>query len=199
MSQANIIDDLRRAGIKVDSVDALRVDDPKFEPAAAVLLKWLPRLSVGEERMSVIWALGQPWAYEAAFVPLVELFQQLPRDQGLGPDHRERWYVGDGIARLAKTSDCGVLKELAALSRLGEDRGLIIERIPRVCGDSPETSSFVAELLDDPSVDYYAIRALGSLRAVEYAPKLKRMLGDPRAADIAIRHALKQALAKIES
>ena len=184
-SLAPLIDDLRRAGYKIHSLDELRRSGKRYESAIPILLQWLRRLSSPDAKEGIVRALSVPWAKPTAGPVLVEEFKETPREA-----EALRWAIGnalevvvtpsllDGIADIVSRKGNGTARQMAVLS-LGKIR-------------HPRSIALLIDLLNVDQVACHAIMALRKLKALEALDHLERFVDHPQAW---IRNEAKKAIA----
>jgi HEAT repeat protein len=194
---------LRESG--VDPTDLARFvnrpnpDLPGLEPetfdakaAYPVLLEWLPRVTSPRLRSTIASRLRQTGKSSRTARALLQAYVA-------ETDETARWELGDAIARTATRAELESTVELAADTRGGTGRQMLVYALWRV--KTPAAREAILELIDDPDVCLHAMYSLRRAFGNEEARRRIEPLLDhqnERVREVA-RHTLKkidQALAR---
>ncbi|GLI28282.1 hypothetical protein ARHIZOSPH14_25240 [Agromyces rhizosphaerae] len=184
-----ILERLAAEGYEVESLAELRHSGIRYRKAIPVLVDALNSSVEPKTLMEVVRALSVPWAKPSAVPGLIDLFAVVddPNELGL------RWAVGNA---LDVTWDDAYFDHLAQLARersYGRGREMLVLGLGR--SKRPEAGTLLIELLDDPTVNGHAVKALGKLTIPEARAGLEQMTGDSRTW---VRKAAARALAKLD-
>jgi hypothetical protein len=188
VAAAPVVNELRKAGFSVDSIDELRRSGAPYKDAVPVLLRWLPVISDLAVKESIVRALSVPWAGTAAARPLLDEF--------LGTHNESlanlKWAIGNALEIVA---DDAVFNEIAGLvqdKRHGKSRQMLAAALGNM--KNPAAVGLLISLLDDEEIAGHAIIGLGKLRARNARTNIEPFLGHPKAW---VRQEARKALAKI--
>ncbi len=182
-----VIENLKQAGYPVESLDELRTSGAPYKSAIPILLRWLPSISDERVKESVVRTLSVPWAKPAAAMPLIAEFLAAPESaEGL------KWAIGNALEVVGDDSVFDRLAELAANSRHGRARQMIVLSLGKM--KDPRAFDILVDLLADDEVSGHALMALVKLDAQRARPHIERFANDPRAW---VRKRCIQALSKL--
>ncbi|MHB1034183.1 MAG: HEAT repeat domain-containing protein [Pirellulales bacterium] len=170
-----VVDDLKRAGFAVESIDELRETGTPYEAAVPIFLKWLPLVTDPRAKDSIVRALSVPWARPAAVFPLIAEFRTAP-DYSVPASHK--WTVGNALSVIADDSVFADIAELVQDKRHGRAREMLAVALGNM--KDPRAIDLLIELLDDDEVVGHALIALGKLRAVKARPHVEPLVGHPK-------------------
>lgn len=169
-----LLQDLARAGFKVESVGALRHRRARYKAAIPILLEWLPRVRYPSLKEDIVRTVSVPWAKPAAARALVTEFRSAEDATGTGL----RWAIANGLEVVA---DDSVFDDIVALLRdpsSGKAREMLAMALARLTPG--RAIPVLVNLLGDDDVAGHAAIALGKLRAIEAVPELERLLAHPK-------------------
>ena len=162
-----LLNDLERAGFKVNKPSDLIAAGQLALPAFDILKEWLVRPDSPADGTEILQVLAQPWAREHTFDFLVSAY----RSVGLSAAEemkQTQGSIGAVLVDLAGEEDFPLLLELARHSEYGSGRSMMLYSIGRFRKHKDE---LVPVLLDALSASLWevggAIHALGELRATE--------------------------------
>lgn len=164
-----VVEELRSAGVFVDSVFDLVNDRGSHPKAVEALLRVLPRISDSWIKQGVVRALTDPAARGVAARPLVDEFRTACNfgEESLA------WAIGNALVTVADDSVLEDLLELARNVRCGRGRQTIALALARFKRD-PRVTQTLLTLLDD---DQTAAHALVVLRKIKAAETIDRVRG----------------------
>jgi hypothetical protein len=192
---APAIEDLRRAGFHVRTLDDLRRSRKVYLAAIPILLHWLPRVhSTNEKELlhvkeSIVRCLTVPWAKGIAAPQLIDEFFKAPKEA-----ESFRWAVGNALEVIADDSVADQIIEIASDRSNGTARQMFVLALSKL--KHPRSISVLMELLNDEQVAGHAVQALGNLKALEAKSAIEKMLKHPKAW---VRKSASSALKKIGS
>src|ERR1700686_1829639 len=161
-----ILDDLRKIGINVTSLDELRTSGRRYEEAIPILVLWLKATESDKIREALVRTLSVPWASDKAERPLIDLFLSLDSNR----HHAIKWAIGNALSILATKEYLDQLIEIAQDRRHGTPRQMVVLGLGNIPDERSE-STLIA-LLADPEVAGHAVMALGKLGAVKAAASI---------------------------
>ena len=163
---------------------------PGFEPeqfdarrALPVLLEWLPRVESPPVRDTLASRIRQAGKGSASARALIDDYRAKPS-----------WQLGDAIPRTMTPAEHDAVVELAADSRTGTDRQMLVFALWRVKNE--QARSLILELIDDPDVSRHAIYSLRRACGNDEARRRLEPLRDHP--DDRVRGAVQDALERIE-
>src|ERR1700722_16818738 len=168
-----VIEDLKKAGYGIKTLDELRTSGTRYESAVPVLLKWLPLISDESVKESIVRTLSVPWAKPTAVMPLIAEFLAAPESaDGL------KWAIGNALWVVGDDSVFDHLQGLVRDPRHSKARQMIVLSLGKM--KDPRVGDTLVELLDDEDVSGHALKAL-----IKYNPQiagrhLERFVGDWR-------------------
>jgi HEAT repeat protein len=186
-SLAPLIDDLRRAGYKIDSLDELRRSGKRYESAIPILLQWMRHLSSPDAKEGIVRALSVPWAKPTAGPVLVEEFKETPREA-----EALRWAIGNALEVVVTPSLLDGIADIVSRKENGTARQMAVLSLAKI--RHPRSIAVLIDLLNDDQVAGHAIMALRKLKALEALDHLERFVDHPQAW---IRNEAKKAIAAI--
>jgi len=168
-----VIEDLKKAGYAIKTLDELRTSGTRYDSAVPVLLKWLPLISDESVKESIVRTLSVPWAKPAAVMPLIAEFLGAPESAD-----NLKWAIGNALRVVGDDSVFDHLRGLVRDSRHGKARQMIVLSLGKM--KDPRVVDTLVELLDDEDVSGHALDAL-----IKYDPRiahrhLERFVGDWR-------------------
>jgi HEAT repeat protein len=183
-ASAPVVDDLRRAGFDVATIEDLYQKKLSYESAIPILLKWLPLIQNRVAKVQIVYALAAPWAKRVAARPLIREFRS---------DPSLRWEIADVLCRVA---DVSVVDDIIGL--VDDPASDTSRQMLTLClGEikDPRAVATVSRLLKDDAVAGHAVMAAGKLKAVSLRPQLEPFLNDPRAW---VRREARKSLAQLD-
>lgn len=185
-----VLEDLAAVGLMYDSLDDLRESGLKYKAAIPVLLRWLPRISNGDVKESIVRTLSVPWARPVAAIPMIEEFRKAP-DRSISS---LGWAIGSGLSIVADDSVFNEIAELVLDKRYGRSREMLAFALGRM--RDPRAVGLLIELLDDEQMTGHALCGLGKLkpRPAGIRSHVEPFLNHPKAW---IRKEAKKLLAKL--
>jgi HEAT repeat protein len=127
---------------------------PGFEPeqfdspaALPVLLEWLPRVEAPAVRDTLASRIREAGKSSVSARALIAAYRAKPS-----------WELGDAIARTMTPAEHDAIVELAADTRTGSDRQMLVYALWRVKSD--RARSLIIRLLDEPHVSRHAMYSL---------------------------------------
>lgn len=170
-ARSMILSELKGLGYPVTAVEDLPRAGLSYESAVPVLAGWLPRLTAGKLKESIVMALAVPWG-QKALPQLFEEFRATPNE------HLEvKWRIAQAISALAVPEAAEQLMELAADRNHGYARTWLVDAIGKL--KVIRLKDRVAALLSDEEVTGQAIRALGMMGASDYRTAIERFTDHP--------------------
>jgi HEAT repeat protein len=170
-----ILAELATVGYDVHSLADLRHSGLRYRQAIPILIGALAQDYDERTLEEVVRALSVPWAKPTAIPPLVRAFRKVKGSDELGL----RWTIGNALEVTWDDSAFEDLVTLACDRSLGRSREMIVLGLGR--SKRAEAGAVLIELLDDPSVNGHAVKALRKLKVAAAQPGLERMVHDPRA------------------
>jgi hypothetical protein len=156
--------DLEHAGFAVDRLRDLRRRGVGGPAALPVLLKWLPRVTFAALKVDLIYALGSPWARPAACQPLLAEHTFLRPVAGEAAS-RVRAAICTSLERIADESVFDEMVGIAQDRTLGAERAMAVVALGNMRQASEMAARLLRDLLDDDSVELFALLALSKLGA----------------------------------
>lgn len=172
-AEAPILEDLLRAGVRVEHVQDLSPDRQGLvNEAVPVLLRWLPRVSEPSLKATLAEVLGVEQAKEVALQPLIRAFREwsgaaMARDA-----------IGFAIGRVGDDAAFDQIADLVSNTQYGGSRTGLLDAIARM--QIPRAVQLLIDLLQDPDLAPKAITVLGKRRVVRALPLITPFLQDPR-------------------
>lgn len=185
---APVVADLQRQGIDVDELNALRSTHPQITLAIPLLIKWLPSVTHPWVRMTIVRRLSIPAASGYVGEVLIDEFNKIT-----DPNDSLKWAIGNALSITSTARNLAGLLKIAKAKRNGRSRQMIVMGLSQF--DTSGVRKLLLRLAGDEDVKSHAVAALGSLRAKEALPLLRRMVSDK---DSRVRNEAKAALKKIE-
>jgi len=167
LSSALVLDDLRKIGIDVASLDELRTGGRIYAAAIPLLVSWLGKVDDDRVKEALVRTLSVPWASEEAEGPLIDLYLSLDTNKS----HSLKWAIGNALSVISTGKYLDQLLEIVLDKRHGTTRQMIILGLANVFDDRSE--GVLIDLLTDPEVAGHAIMALGKCGREKAAARLK--------------------------
>lgn len=189
-----LVEQLRAAGVPVDSLSDLVNAKRSYPRAIPVLLDWLQKVDAvpAADRTKVhemlVRSLSVPAARGVAGPLLVEQFRRAEDPSGLGI----RWVIANALAVVADDTVFDDLIELARDRSYGRAREMLMLALAQT--KNPKAIEVLLELLDDDEVAGHAVMALGKVGAREARPAIERFVEHPKPW---VRKEAKKALARL--
>lgn len=174
MTKTTLREDLASVGVKVGSVWDLVQRRDRYDAALPVLIQHLETSNDRSEVEGIARALTARWASSA--VPA--LVRQFPRWVD-GPESKPRhtgWAIGNAINQAWREDQLDDVLALAAEPAYGSDRAMIVDGLWRA--KRPEARELLEALLDDDSVQQWAVYALGRLATPADITLFERVLAE---------------------
>lgn len=172
-----VVQALRKAGFRVNSIQKLPAGYPGFEQAVPILMEWLPRVSNVDIKMAIVDKLAGKWA-KAAGPLLVDEFRRARADRELPNSHVPlRWRIGNALEAINDKRLYDDILALVADGQYGINRQMLVLSLGRI-GDERAVPVLVS-LLKDETLRGHAIRSLGKLKAKQAKDVIEPCLNDP--------------------
>jgi HEAT repeat protein len=166
---------LRRAGVRVRSVDDLVNSSGSYPDAIPVLLHWLPRAKHIALRESIVRALIAKESIGVAGSALIEIFLREPGDSPKSVNLK--WVVGMALGTIASEADYDAIVSLVKDERHGWARAELPLALARVCKRRKETVEHLVPLTLSPEAPLAlnAIRVLVRYKEQRARPGAERL------------------------
>ncbi len=172
-----LIHALQQAGVYIDSIYDLVKQKGNYARAMPLLVKLLPTVSDAMVKQGIVRALGQKDAIGLAEEALIHEFLAVPPDL-LGGESL-KWAIGNTLEIIASDKYAEQLISLASDKQHGTSRQMLVVGLGKL-KKSPQVVDALILLLDDEDVSGHAVIALGKLKALKAAPKLKQLQNDSK-------------------
>jgi hypothetical protein len=183
---------LRRAGVRVRSVNELVNTSSSYPDAIPVLLHWLPRAKHIALRESIVRALIAKESIGVAGAPLIEIFLREPGDSYKSIDLK--WVIGLALGSVASDGDYDAIVSLLKDERHGWARAELPLALARVRKRRKETVEHLLPLTLSPE----APLALNAIRVLVRYKEQRARSGAERLAQHEDSWFRKRALAAIK-
>ena len=170
---APILAELRDKGFDFGTLDELRRSGTRYPSAVPILISWLPRIDSLDVKESLVRTLSVPWARGIATKPVLQEFYKAPKEA-----MSLRWAVGNAMEVIADNSIADEILSIVADRSNGMARQMFVLALGKL--QHPLAVSVLVDLLKDDEVAGHAVKALGSLKAVEAKGALEDMLKHPK-------------------
>jgi hypothetical protein len=171
-AQRELIADLAEHGIHVEDIREIRAGSSEYRKATPILVKWLQAADSLSLKEAIVRALTSEQVDHDVAADLLEEFRK-------SEDGNLRWLIGNAVSLIAEPSLGSELAAIAAESRYGRSREMVVVALGRL-EPSPDLVSLLRRLTEDPEVAGHAAMALGSLGTREADEELRRLLSDKR-------------------
>lgn len=171
-----VVSSLRQVGIYVESIYDLVKQKGNYTRAVPLLLKLLPSVSDSVIKQGIVRALGEKDAIGLAEEALIGEFLTVP--SSLVGGESLKWAIGNTLEILASDKYTDQLINLVLDKKHGSARQMIVVGLGRL--KSPKVVDVLINLLDDDDVCGHAVIALGRLKALKAASKLKQLRNHPK-------------------
>jgi hypothetical protein len=198
---SGLLKDLNLLGFEVESVGELARQNAKYEAVIPLLLRWLPRVNYLPLAEDIVRTLSVPFARKYALPEFLALFRSPPevanpmRPMNSGsPKESLRWVIGNGLGVFAGPSIANELIELALDRKYGQARTQIVLSLPKTKDE--RIAEVLISLLDDQTVNAFAVEALGKMKAAVARESIVQLEGHP---EKIVRDQVKKALKRIDA
>jgi len=189
IAEAPVVEDLRRAGYRIDSLEEIINSREVYRSAIPVLLKWLPIVAEIDIKLTIVQALTVRWAKREAAKPLTEEFRKM-----VDLDYSYRWPIVSALEVMADDSMFEDIAELLRDKRHGRAREMLAMALGKMKKE-PRAADLAIELLDDEEVAGHALVAVRKLKATKARAKVEQFLNHPKAW---VRAEARKAVAKFD-
>jgi hypothetical protein len=171
---APLRDELRSLGIEVEDeiTNVLRADLSLYKAAVPILAKWLPQIDHPRTKESIVRSISTPYARSVAPV-LIDEFRRAKGHMRIA----QHWAIGNALETMAHDSLYDQFVELAVDKQYGEARQMIVLGLARM--KNPAAIDVLVDLLDDPDVVGYAVKALRKRADPRTRSALERFMNHP--------------------
>lgn len=180
-----LLDELARAGIRLNRIAQLRHDVKVCRAAAPMLVNALERVTYLPLKEDIVRTLGLVRGDDSVIQALVREF----REAG---DPVFRWAIGSSIELVADERHFDAVADLARDSRGGMGRQMLAVALGKMRSRAADAVLVLVAMLDDPTVQDHAAKALAMCGHPSARPHLERLRDHPRAW---VRAAVQKALA----
>jgi HEAT repeat protein len=179
-----VVQELRGAGVKVDSIEALKRDLPLWRKAIPTLERCLDQVTSPRVKEAVVRLLSVPFA--KGVEPL------LLRILRTGEDESLRWAAGNGLEVLASEKIADELVVIALDRSLGRSRQMVVRALGKL--KDPRALSTGVACLSDEDVILHALSALAQMKNPQAIPSVQPLLKHSRAE---VRKAARKTLERL--
>lgn len=183
-----IVEELKKAGFAVGSIDELRCSGILYNTAIPILLHWLPLVTDFNVKESIVRALSVPWAKPLAALPLIKEFKNLPSNTA-----QVKWAIGNALSIIADDANADDLFDLVLNKNNGASREMIVVALANLV--HPRAPGVLIQLLNDEEVCGHAIIAIGKLKVYSAATKVESFENHPKSW---IRKEAKKTISKLK-
>jgi len=182
-----VLDDLRRVGCDVPTLEHLKADIKLWKAAVPVLIEWLDRLE-GDGPDNLKEEIARLLAAKFAKGAEPALIRTFIAAQNPGL----KWAAGNSLFVLASSKFAGELLAIARDRQHGTTRQMVVYGLWKL--KSQQAYEAAVDCLDDEGVRLHAIYALGRMKNPKAIPLLEPLLNSERAG---VRRETKKALERL--
>jgi HEAT repeat protein len=174
VAEQPILDELSHAGLRYESLDALRTSGTIYRRAIPILISWLGKVESIAIKEALVRTLSVPWAKGLASEILIQEFMAGSN----AADDNLRWTIGNALEVLADDGVINEIRRLALDRRYGKSREMLVIALGKF--PSKENVEALRQLLSDDEMVGHAVVALGRSGDRSSIRDIEKLLDHPK-------------------